>query len=315
MSALICGTLSYDTVMVFNDKFRHHVWADQIQQAEAFDVQFMVPDLRRQFGGCAGNIAYNLRMLGLKPFIMSTVGNDFDNYADWLTNQDLPRTYITAIDHSFTAQTYMTMDMEDNKITAFHPGAMSFAHQNSIWRVKDISLGLICMENTEAMVQHALQLTEMGIPFVFDPGYSIYQLDGDELMRFIEQASWILVNEKEWLFMRQHTGLSEEQMAMRVQALIITLGDNGARIYAQGTRYQIPPARAKAANDPAGCGDAFCAGVLYGLLKDADWETTGRVAALMGAIKVEHHGSQNHRFNLELFKARFKKNFGYALII
>ncbi|OQW91334.1 MAG: carbohydrate kinase family protein [Beggiatoa sp. IS2] len=313
MSVLICGSLTYDTIMVFNDKFKHHLLP--AEPLAGFDIYFVVPDLRRQFGGSAGNIAYSLKILGAEPFPMSAVGMDFGPYAEWLDNHGIQRDYITIIDHSYTAQTFVTIDMDDSLITAFHPGALSFSHYNQVSHTHGMQLGTVSAGAAESMMAHALQFVEAGIPFVFDPGRSIMQFDGDELMKFIEHASWILVNQHEWQLMAKHTGLSPAQIAKRIRALIVTLGAEGALIYTQDTRYQIPAAQAKAVNDMTGCGDAFCAGLLYGLLKDIDWETTGRIATLMGAIKVEHHGSQNHTFTLDLFKARFKKNFGYALIV
>jgi len=315
MSILICGVLSYDTVMVFNDKFKYHISQDHVQGQEEIDIYFMVPDLRRQFGGCAGNIAYNLNLLGADPLIMATVGADFNHYAEWLDKQNIKRDYIAVVEHSYTAQTFVTIDMDDNHITAFHPGAMNFSSTNQVWQAKEATIGIVCSESADAMMIHALQFVEAGIPFIFDPGQSVQLFDGDELLKFLEQAQWILLNRKEWQIVHQRTGLSAEQVAMRVQALIITQEAQGAMIYTQETRYNIPAAKAKAVNDPTGCSDAFCAGILYGLAKEIDWETTGRIAALMGAIKVEHHGTQNHTVTLDLFKARFKKNFGYALII
>jgi adenosine kinase len=315
MSILICGCMSYDTVMVFNDKFNHTISAEEIHSNEPFDIHFLVPDLRLQFGGSAGNIAYNLKLLGAEPIPMATVGLDFTNYATWLDSKKISRRYIKIIDHSVTAKSFITMDMGDNKMTAFHPGATYYAQFQSIWDIDNIVLGTVSFDSTESMLNHALQFNEKGIPFIFDPGHSIIQFDGDELMKFIEQANWILLNQKEWEIMQQRVHLTIEQVAARVQGLIITLGSQGAMIYAQGTTYEIPPAQAKAINDPVSCGDAFCAGLLYGLFKDADWSTIGRIASLMGAIKVEHHGSQSHQFNLDNFKARFKKNFGYALIL
>jgi len=318
MPALICGAFSYDTVMVFNDKFKHHLNASPVdgEHEDELDLYFMVPDLRRQFGGGAGNISYNLKMLGEEPLPMATVGKDFDPYAEWLGANRIRQDYVTRTEHSITAQTIVTIDMGDNHITAFHPGAMALSQLNQVWQAKaEISLGTICSDERDAMLQHALEFVELGVPFVFDPGYALYQFDADELMKFIEQANWVLVNKREWQYLAKHTGLTPQQAGQRLQGLIITQGAKGALIYAQGTCYQIPSAQAKAVNDPSGCGDAFCAGLLYGLLKDIDWETTGRIAALIGAIKVEHHGTQNHKFTLELFKMRFKKNFGYALLL
>jgi adenosine kinase len=311
-AALICGSLTYDTVIVIDERFRHHLLPEHMQ---GFQVNFTVPDLRRQFGGSAGNISYSLKKLGAEPFPLATVGMDFGPYAEWLDNQVIQHHYVKSIDHSYTAQKFVISDMDDNQIIAFHPGAMNFSPSNRISPIAGITVGTVSTDCIEGMTSHAIQLSEAGIPFIFDPGQVITQFDGDDLLKFIEQATWILVNQHEWHLMEQRTGLSPAQVAQRVQALIITQAKDGALIYAQDTCYQIPSAQAKAVNDPTGCGDAFCAGLLYGLLKDIDWQTTGRIAALMGAIKVEHHGSQNHTFNLDLFKLRFKKNFGYALMI
>lgn len=315
MSALICGSLAYDTIMVFNDKFKHHLQPPEGSE-EPLDVYFNVPDLRRQFGGSAGNIAYNLKMLGESPLLVATVGHDSAHYEEWLENHGISCNYLYHVEHSFTAQAFISIDIDDNHMTAFHPGAMNFSAYSQLWKAaQESTLGTVSSDSTEGMVTHALQFVEAGVPFIFDPSYATFEFDGDELLKFIEQANWILVNKKEWQYMHQKTGLTAEQVAQRVQALIVTLDAQGSLIYAEDTRYQIPAAKARAINDPTGCGDAFCAGLLYGLLKDIDWETTGRIASLMGAIKVEHHGSQNHTFTLDTFKAKFKKNFGYALIL
>jgi adenosine kinase len=312
MSALICGSFAFDTIMVFNDKFKHHILPNQVH---IINVSFMVPDLRREFGGCAGNIAYNLKLLGTDPLPMGTVGTDFASYAEWMNNCGISRTYVRTIDHTYTAQAFITTDMDDNQITAFHPGAMNFSHYNRVSDVPGVTIGIVSPDGREGMVQHAREFTVAGIPFIFDPGQGIAMFDGNDLLQFIEQATWVVVNDYEWRVMRERTGLSEEQLARRVQALIVTKGADGAIIYTTDTVYQIPAAAVKAANDPTGCGDAFRGGLLYGLMKDIDWETTGRIATLMGAIKIEHHGTQNHSFTLDEFKQRFKKNFGYTLLI
>lgn len=313
MSVLICGSFTYDTIMVLNDKFK---FFNHALDTGSGDLYYVIPDLRRQYGGCAGNIAYNLKMLGGQPLPMATVGTDFAQYADWLDSQGIPRTCIHQVSHSYTAQNFVTIDMEDNRITAFYAGAMTFSSFNHVAKAANkATLGTVSLDHSEAMKTHALQFTEAAIPFIFDPGHSITEFDSNDLLSFVEQANWILVNDKEWAFMSNTIDLTEEEVAIRVQALVITHGAKGATIYAEGAKYQIPAARAQAVNDTSTCGDAFCAGLLYGLSKDIDWETTGRIAALMGAIKAEHHGSQTHLVTLDTFKARFKKNFGYALIV
>jgi adenosine kinase len=312
MSALICGSLTYDTIMEFQDKFKTTIFPVPNQPLNAY---FTVPDLRRQFGGSAGNISYNLKMLGLEPLPLATVGMDFSSYAEWLDNCKIKSNYLLKIEHCYTAQTFITLDVDGNQILAFHPGAMSFSFTNNLFQIQDISLATIAYDSREGMITHALQLVERGIPFVFAPAQSITEFDGNDLLSFIEQASWILVNPTQWQWLAQQTNLTLQQVAQRVQALVITQSEEGALIYAQDTYYQIPGAPAQITYDPTGCDDAFCAGLLYGLMKDIDWETTGRIATLMSTIKIEHHGTQNHKLNWDSFKARFKKYFGYALLV
>ncbi len=311
MSALICGSFAFDTIMVFNDKFKHHILPDQMH---IINVSFLVPDLRREFGGCAGNIAYNLNLLGGDALPMGTVGTDFAPYAEWMVNCGIPRTHIMTVDHSYTAQAFITTDMDDNQITAFHPGAMNFSHLKKISEAQGVTLGIVSPDGREGMIEHARQFVAAGIPFIFDPGQGMPMFDGNDLLQFIEQATWVIVNDYEWQLLHERTNLSQQEVAKRVQALIITKGGEGSQIYTPDTVYQIPCAKAKAVNDPTGCGDAFRGGLLYGLMKDIDWETTGRIASLIGAIKVEHHGTQNHSFTLDEFKQRFKDNFGYTLL-
>lgn len=312
MSALICGSFAFDTIMVFNGRFKNYILPDKVH---ILNVSFQVPDLRREFGGCAGNIAYNLKLLGGDALPMGTVGMDFDPYASWMESRSIPCTHVTRIQHTYTAQAFITTDMDDNQITAFHPGAMNFSHHNKVSDAKGVSIGMVSPDGREGMIAHAQQFATNGIPFVFDPGQGLPLFDGNELLQFIEHASWVIVNDYEWQLVHERTRLSPEQVAQRVQALIITRGAQGATIYTADTVYQIPTAKAKVEHDPTGCGDAFRGGLLYGLMKDIDWETTGRIASLMGAIKIEHHGTQNHTFALDEFKARFKKNFGYNLLI
>jgi adenosine kinase len=312
MSALICGSFAFDTIMVFNDKFKHHILPEQMH---IINVSFLVPDLRREFGGCAGNIAYNLNLLGGDVLPMGTVGTDFGPYAEWMDHCGIPRTHVMTVDHTYTAQAFITTDMDDNQITAFHPGAMNFAHLKKISDAQGVTLGIVSPDGREGMIEHARQFVAAGIPFIFDPGQGMPMFDGNDLLQFIEQATWVVLNDYEWQLLQERTELSHQQVAQRVQALIITKGGEGSMIYTPDTVYQIPCAKAKAVNDPTGCGDAFRGGLLYGLMKDIDWETTGRIASLMGAIKVEHHGTQNHNFTLDEFKQRFKQNFGYTLLM
>ncbi len=309
MSALICGSFAFDTIMVFQDKFKNHILPDQLH---ILNVSFLVPEMRREFGGCAGNIAYNLNLLGGAALPMGTVGTDFAPYAEWMDKCGIPRTHLTTIDKSYTAQAFITTDADDNQITAFHPGAMSFSHKNSVSQTKNATIGIVSPDGRDGMIEHAKQFAEADIPFIFDPGQGMPMFDGDDLVKFIDQATWITVNDYEWQLMQERTGLSEKQVAERVKALIITKGGEGAVIHSAGDIYNIPPAKVTAVKDPTGCGDAFRGGLLYGLMNKMDWKTTGRIASLMGAIKIEHHGTQNHSMTLDEIKQRFNESFGFS---
>ena len=306
MSALICGSMAYDTIMVFHDKFKNHILPEKVH---ILNVSFLVPVMRREFGGCAGNIAYNLKLLGEDSMTMATVGHDFEPYAQWLCQCGVSSEFIRVLDDHYTAQAYITTDEDDNQITAFHPGAMNCSHLNSIPTDREISIGIISPDGKEGMELHAQQFVEQEIPFIFDPGQGMPMFSGEELLKFLDQATWLTLNDYESEMMQERTGLSFEQMAERVEALIITLGGKGSRIYTQGQCLKIPSAKPKDLLDPTGCGDAYRAGLLYGLMNELDWETTGRIASLLGAIKIEHHGTQNHAFNLDDFKERYRQNF------
>ncbi len=308
MSALICGSFAYDTIMVFHDRFRNHILPDQVH---ILNVSFLVPDLRREFGGCAGNIAYNLKLLGGLGAPMGTVGTDFQPYADWMDKQGVSREYLKVIDGEYTAQAYITTDQDDNQITAFHPGAMNESHLNRVEDTRDIDLGLVSPDGRQGMIDHARQFVEADIPFIFDPGQGMPMFDGEDLMRFAEQASWLAFNDYEAQLMQDRTGKSIGQLAEMVEAIVVTRGGEGSSIHTQGKTIEIPAAKATSLEDPTGCGDAYRAGLLYGLQNDMDWETTGRIASLMGAIKIEHAGTQNHHFTLDEFKARFRQTFDY----
>ncbi len=306
MSALICGSMAYDTIMVFHDKFKNHILPEKVH---ILNVSFLVPVMRREYGGCAGNIAYNLKMLDEEPLIMAAVGHDFEPYMQWLSQNGLSSEFIRILDDSYTGQAYITTDEDDNQITAFHPGAMNSSHLNSVPTDRSIQIGIVAPDGKEGMQLHAEQFAELGIPFIFDPGQGMPMFNGAELLRFLELATWVTLNDYESELMQERTGLSLEQMAERVEALVITLGGSGSKIYTQGECIHIPAAKPKALLDPTGCGDAYRAGLLYGLMNDLDWPTTGRIASLMGAIKIEHHGTQNHFFELDVFKQRYRENF------
>jgi adenosine kinase len=308
MTALICGSMAYDTIMVFHDKFKHHILPEKVH---ILNVSFLVPVMRREYGGCAGNIAYNLKLLNEEPLIMATVGHDFEPYSQWLFQNNISSQFIRSLDNHYTGQAYITTDEEGNQITAFHPGAMNFSHLNAVPDDNDITIGIVSPDGKDGMQQHAQQFKEQGIPFIFDPGQGMPMFDGDELLAFVEQATWVTLNDYESELMQERTGLSLALLAEKVEALIITLGGQGSKIYTGGECIVIPPAEPKEILDPTGCGDAYRAGLLYGLMNDLKWDTTGRIASLMGAIKIEHNGTQNHFFDIDSFKKRFNDNFGY----
>lgn len=309
MVTLICGSFAYDTIMVFPDKFKHHILPDKVH---ILNVSFNVSKMRREFGGCAGNIAYNLRLLEGKPLPMGTVGDDFGPYAEWMDRCGIPRTHVTSVPGTYTAQAFITTDMDDNQITAFHVGAMIESHRNSVKNARDVKLGIVSPDGGDGMIQHAKEFAAAGIPFIFDPGQAMPLFDGKQLLQFLEEASFLSVNDYEAQMFKDKTGKTLKELAARVKALVVTKGAQGSEIHTQGRIVTIPAAKAKTISDPTGCGDAYRAGLLLGIARGMEWETTGRIAALMGAIKIEHHGTQNHRFTLAEFAARFKQEFGFS---
>ncbi len=306
MTALICGSFAYDNIMVFPDYFKNHILPDKLH---ILNVSFMVPELRREFGGCSGNIIYNLNLLGADALPMGTVGRDFDPYAEWLDKNKINRQHVTVIESEFTAQAFITTDMDDNQITAFHAGAMTLSHYNKISDAKGITLGIISPDGRDGMVQHAEQFVAAGIPFIFDPGQGMPMFDGNDLKKFIDLASWITVNDYEWQLMQDRTKLTPEEITSRVKALIVTHGGKGSFIYTANQCIEIPIAKPEEIVDPTGCGDAYRAGLIYGMMNNMDWEKTGRIASLIGAYAVEKNGTQNHHFNLDEFRQRYKENF------
>ena len=309
-AALICGSVAYDTILQFPDRFKSHILPDKIH---ILNVSFLVPEMRREFGGCAANIAYNLTLLGDRGVPMATAGHDFGPYRDRLLALGIDVAHIKVVDGTFTAQAFITTDLDDNQITAFHPGAMQHAHLN---RVSDagpgIALGLVAPDGRQAMIEHAAQFAAANTPFMFDPGQGMPMFGGEELKTFIAQARWVAVNDYEWGLLQQKTGLTVSDVTAQVEALVVTRGAEGSVIYTQGRTLQVPSAKPNAVVDPTGCGDAYRAGLIHGLLRGLDWETTGRIASLMGAIKVESRGPQNHRFTPTEFARRYQDNFGKA---
>jgi adenosine kinase len=306
MHTLICGSMAYDTIMVFKDRFKHHILPDQIH---ILNVSFLVPDMRREFGGCAGNIAYNLHLLGGRPLIMAAVGLDHAPYSERLRQLGLAQTHVRQVPEAYTAQAFITTDLDDNQITAFHPGAMSFSHLNHVRDARDVTLGIVAPDGRDGMLQHAREFAEAGIPFVFDPGQGMPMFGGEELVSFVQQATYVTVNDYEGRLLQERTGLPLEQLARKVKALIVTEGASGSTIFTAGERVQIPAVPAEQVVDPTGCGDAYRAGLLYGIAQGMDWAITGRLASLLGSIKIASRGGQNHRFTREDIAARFHAAF------
>ncbi|MEO7404211.1 MAG: carbohydrate kinase family protein [Burkholderiales bacterium] len=309
MRALICGSIAFDNIMVFDGRFKDHILPDQIH---ILNVAFLVPELRREFGGCAGNIAYNLKMLGGDPVIMATIGDDATPYIARLDSLGLTRDHVRHVPGTFTAQAFITTDMEDNQITAFHPGAMNQSHLNTIDKSVNASIAIVAPDGRDGMLQHAEQLTRAGIPFIFDPGQGMPMFSGDDLMAFIDKANYLAVNDYEGKVLEEKTGKTLGELARRVNALIVTRGGEGSSIHADGQIYDIPCVKAEKLVDPTGCGDAYRSGLLYGVANKLGWATTGRLASLMGSLKIESRGGQNHVITRDQIAARFAKEFGRA---
>jgi adenosine kinase len=310
MSALICGSLAYDTIMVFQDQFKNHILPDKMH---ILNVAFLVPRMRKEFGGCAGNIAYNLRLLGEDPIPMAAVGQDFAPYREHFERLGIRMDHVSEIDDLYTAQAFVTTDLDNNQITAFHPGAMVRSTDLSINDVEGVKFGIIAPDTRDAMLRHAREFAEAKIPFIFDPGQAMPLFDGAEFRAFIEQADYVTVNDYESNLLQQRTGWSEREIASRVTAYIVTRGPRGSLMHTRNGTLDIPPAAERRITDPTGCGDAYRAGLIFGFMRDMDLATTGRIASLMGALKIEHPGTQNQRFDYDEFADQFRQQFGYSL--
>jgi len=306
---LVTGSIAYDTIMVFPDRFRNHLLADQLH---ILNVCFLTPEMRREYGGTAGNIGYNLRLLGDAPLVMATVGDDIDPYLARLRALDIDASLLKRLPGEFTAQAFITTDLDDNQITAFHPGAMNRSQDNHVTAALGAGLAIIGPDGKEGMLQHARECAELGVPFVFDPGQGLPMFSGAELLELVRLADYVAVNDYEGKMLEDKTGRKLEALAREVKALICTLGAKGSVILAGSARHEIPCAEADKVVDPTGCGDAYRAGLLYGLARGWDWGATGRLAAVMGAIKIAHRGAQNHAPSRSDIEARFQRAFGFS---
>jgi len=310
MKILVTGSIAYDTIMVFPDRFKNHLLADQLH---ILNVCFLTPDMRREFGGTAGNIGYNLMLLGEAPLVMATVGDDIGPYLERLQRLGIDAGLLKKMPGQFTAQAFITTDLDDNHITAFHPGAMNSSHENHVRRELGASVAIIGPDGKEGMQQHARECAELGIPYLFDPGQGLPMFSRAELEEFLRSATYVAVNDYEGKMLEEKTGRRLEELARDVKALVATLGAQGSLIYADGKRHEIPSVRAETVVDPTGCGDAYRAGLLYGIARGWDWDSTGRLASVMGAIKIAHRGAQNHTTGREEIAERFKRAFGHSL--
>src|SRR5579871_2674289 len=310
MRTLICGSMAFDNIMVFQGRFKEHILPDQIH---ILNVAFLVPELRREFGGCAGNIAYNLKLLGGEPLIMATVGEDAAPYVQRLDRLGLSQDFLKHVPGTLTAQAFITTDLDDNQITAFHPVAMNHSHANVIDAGVRAQLAIVAPDGRDGMVTHSEQLYRAGIPFMFDPGQGLPMFSGEDLLGIMAKAAYVAVNDYEGKLLEEKTGRPLRELATRVQALIMTRGAEGSIIHTGGRTIEIPCVKADAIVDPTGCGDAYRAGLLYGIAKKWEWEKTGRLAAVMGALKIASRGGQNHQASREQIAQRFKAAFGQAL--
>jgi adenosine kinase len=311
MKTLICGSIAYDNIMVFRGRFKEHILPEQIH---ILNVAFLVPELRREFGGCAGNIGYNLKLLGGDPLVMATVGEDAAPYLARLDSLGLARGQVRTVPGTLTAQAFITTDLDDNQITAFHPGAMNHSHENRIGAHLGAGLAIVAPDGREGMVQHVQELAAARIPFMFDPGQGLPMFDGPELLAMIDAATYLAVNDYEGRMLVEKTGRPIEALARMVDALIVTKGASGSTIYARGARHDIPSVKAAQVVDPTGCGDAYRAGLLYGIAAGFEWPVVGRLASVMGAIKVAARGGQNHRPSRAEIDALYRASFGASVL-
>jgi adenosine kinase len=309
MRILVTGSIAYDTIMVFPDRFRNHLLADQLH---ILNVCFLTPEMRREYGGTAGNIAYNLKLLDADPLIMATVGEDIRPYLERLDELGIARDLLRRIAGQFTAQAFITTDLDDNQITAFHPGAMNFSHENHVIDGLGAGLAIIGPDGKDGMLQHARECAAHGVPFLFDPGQGLPMFARGELLEMVRLADYLAVNDYEGKLLEEKTGEKLEALARELKALVATMGAQGSIVFAGGERHEIPCVKADAVLDPTGCGDAYRAGLLYGISRHWDWPTTGRLGAVMGAIKVAQRGAQNHRPARGEIAARFVLAFGYS---
>jgi adenosine kinase len=307
---LICGSLARDTIMVFPDRFSRHILPDQTR---VLSVSFQIGEMPQEWGGCAGNIAYNLKAIGGEPVVMATVGDDGGAYQERLAALGIASDGLRTVPGTFTAQAFIITDLDDNQITAFHPGAMNRSELNDVGDVQGIALGIVAPDGKQGMQSHVRGFAAAGIPFIFDPGQGLPLFTGDELKSMIDAADYVAVNDYEGRLLCERTGLALSDIASRVKALIVTLGAEGSNIYSGGEVIAVPAIAPTALLDPTGCGDAYRAGLLYGIAHGWEWLRTGRLAALLGAVKIASRGGQNHSLDRNRLAALYAAHFGGPL--
>jgi adenosine kinase len=303
---LICGSLAFDTIMVFPDRFGRHILPDQVHM---LSVSFQIGQMRREWGGCAGNIAYNLKAIGGEPVVMATLGEDGAPYRERLGSLGVAADGVRTVAGTYTAQAFIITDLDDNQITAFHPGAMNCSHENRIEDVAGVELGIVAPDGRDGMRAHAEQFAAAKIPFMFDPGQGLPLFSGPELIEMVDAATYVAVNDYEAELLCERTALSLEAIARRVDALVVTRGADGSSIYVDGRVLEVPAVAATTLCDPTGCGDAYRAGLLYGIGQRWDWERTGRLAAMLGALKIAAQGGQNHVVDRDAIAALYDETF------
>jgi adenosine kinase len=305
---LISGSIAYDNIMVFEGHFKDHILPDKVHM---LNVAFLTPGLRREYGGTAANIGLNLLWLGGEPVVLSTVGaEDGTGYLERLKQKGLDTGNIRVIDHAFTAQAFITTDLAANQITAFHPGAMNQSHEVSVTSAGPAALGLISPNGRDAMMIHAQQMRAAHVPYIFDPGQGLPMFGAAELNPFIDHAHAVTVNDYEAQMLCEKTNQTLDQIASKVAALIVTLGDQGADLYTGGKKLRVAPAQISKAVDPTGCGDAFRAGLVFGRVNGWGWQESVQLGNILGATKIESAGAQNHAVSQAAILARYTQNFG-----
>ncbi|MEY3673538.1 MAG: hypothetical protein RJB47_246 [Pseudomonadota bacterium] len=291
MAVLICGSLAFDTIMHFEGRFKEQILPEQLH---ILNVSFLVPQLQRDYGGCAGNVAYGLKLLGGVPLPMATLGNDGESYMNRLKHLGIATDFVKMVKDNYTAQAMIMTDLDNNQITAFHPGAMMQAHTTAVEKRADISLGIVSPDGRDAMIQHAEQFAAAGIPFVFDPGQGLPMFDGDSLRHFITQATWVTVNDYEGKMLTERTGWDAAEISSKVKGLVITLGAHGCEVWQDRQKTLVAPVKPTAVVDPTGCGDAWRSALLFGLDQGWDLVRCAELGNKMGALKIASRGPQNY---------------------